>query len=52
MEIRFHLSDNKLTVFSLIDNLMKGAASQAVENLNRIFDFPLNTGLTEREGII
>jgi N-acetyl-gamma-glutamyl-phosphate reductase len=52
VEIRFHLSGNKLTVFSLIDNLMKGAASQAVENLNRIFDFPLSTGLTELEGLL
>ncbi len=52
VEIRFHLSGNKLTVFSLLDNLMKGAASQAVENLNRIFDYPLNTGLTELEGVL
>jgi N-acetyl-gamma-glutamyl-phosphate reductase len=52
VEIRFHLSGNKLTVFSLIDNLMKGAATQAVENLNRLFDYPLNMGLTELEGVL
>ncbi|MEO5969334.1 MAG: N-acetyl-gamma-glutamyl-phosphate reductase [Bdellovibrionia bacterium] len=52
VEIRFHLSGNKLTVFSLIDNLMKGAATQAVENMNLIFDYPLTTGLTELEGLL
>jgi N-acetyl-gamma-glutamyl-phosphate reductase len=52
VEIRFHLKGGKLTVFSLLDNLMKGAASQAVENFNRIYDFNLATGLTEIEGLL
>lgn len=39
--ISYELVGNKLYVFSVIDNLMKGAASQAVENLNRHLDLPL-----------
>jgi len=38
--ISYQLVDRKLYVFSVIDNLMKGAASQAVENLNRLLDLP------------
>jgi len=36
----------KLYLYSLIDNLRKGAASQAVENLNRLIDRPAALGLT------
>ena len=39
--ISYELIENKLYVFSTIDNLLKGAASQAVENLNRHLDLPL-----------
>lgn len=35
----------KLYLYSLVDNLLKGAASQAVENFNRIADLPIATGL-------
>ncbi|MFI3285318.1 MAG: N-acetyl-gamma-glutamyl-phosphate reductase [Rikenellaceae bacterium] len=34
-----------LLITSIIDNLLRGAAGQAVENMNRIFDLPLTTGL-------
>ena len=40
---------DKLYVFSTLDNLMKGAASQAVENFNRLLDLPLATGLIANE---
>lgn len=40
---------HKLYVFSVIDNLMKGAASQAVENLNRILDLPVHFSLGTSE---
>lgn len=43
--IGFQLTGSKLHVFSVIDNLMKGAASQAIENFNRSNDLPLATGL-------
>lgn len=51
-EIRYLVDGDKLHVFSLIDNLLKGAASQAVENLNRVLDLPVATGLNELEGTL
>lgn len=41
IHLSYTLVGTKLYVFSIIDNLMKGAASQAVENLNRVLDLPL-----------
>ena len=43
---------SKLYVYSCIDNLMKGAASQAVENLNRLLDLPLDAGLSTIEATL
>jgi N-acetyl-gamma-glutamyl-phosphate reductase len=43
--ISYELVDKKLYVFSCIDNLLKGAASQAVENLNRCLDLPVHFSL-------
>ena len=37
---------NKLVILSAIDNLIKGGAGQAVQNLNMKFNFPLKTALT------
>lgn len=45
--ISYTLTENKLYVFSVLDNLMKGAASQAVENLNRMLDLPAGFALHE-----
>ncbi len=36
---------DKLHIISLIDNLVKGASGQAVENMNLLFGLPENTGL-------
>jgi N-acetyl-gamma-glutamyl-phosphate reductase len=36
---------NQLIVMSIIDNLVKGAAGQAVQNMNLMFGFPEATGL-------
>ena len=36
---------NKIIVLSAIDNLIKGGAGQAIQNLNIKFNFPLKTGL-------
>ena len=44
--ISYQLVGQKLYVFSVIDNLLKGAASQAVENLNRFLDLPLHYSIT------
>jgi len=35
----------RLIIVSVIDNMLKGAAGQAVQNMNLIFDYPENTGL-------
>ncbi len=39
--------DNTVVVLSVIDNLVKGAAGQAVQNMNILFDLPENTALTQ-----
>jgi len=36
---------DKLVIMSVIDNLTKGAAGQAVQNMNIMFDLPEQTGL-------
>jgi N-acetyl-gamma-glutamyl-phosphate reductase len=51
-QIQYTVNGNKLYVFSYIDNLLKGAASQAVENFNRLYDLPVTAALTELEGVL
>ena len=36
---------NKYILFSAIDNLVKGASGQAIQNMNLLFKFPENRGL-------
>ena len=36
---------NKLIIFSAIDNLVKGASGQAIQNMNHVYKFPENLGL-------
>jgi N-acetyl-gamma-glutamyl-phosphate reductase len=36
---------NKIVIISAIDNLIKGGAGQAVQNLNMKFNFPIKTAL-------
>ncbi len=50
VHISYQVVGRKLYLFSLIDNLLKGAASQAVENFNSLHDFPVALGLEEMEG--
>lgn len=47
-DIAWHIDPrtNRVIVVSAIDNLMKGAAGQAVQNMNLIFGLPETTGLT------
>lgn len=53
---RVHLSyrvvGQKLYLFSVIDNLLKGAASQAVENFNQLHDYPVALALDGMEGTL
>jgi len=46
-DISLHIDErtNTLVVVSTIDNMVKGAAGQAVQNMNIIFDLPEDTGL-------
>jgi N-acetyl-gamma-glutamyl-phosphate reductase len=36
---------NKIVIFSAIDNLIKGASGQAIQNMNLMFKFPVSMGL-------
>ena len=36
---------NQIVIFSAIDNLIKGASGQAIQNMNLLYDFKENTGL-------
>ena len=40
-------SKNKIVIFSAIDNLIKGASGQAIQNMNLLFNFKEKTGLYE-----
>ena len=35
----------KIIIFSAIDNLVKGASGQAIQNMNLMYNFPENIGL-------
>ena len=37
--------NNQIIIFSVIDNLIKGAAGQAVQNMNLLFGFDETEGL-------
>ncbi|GMN89391.1 N-acetyl-gamma-glutamyl-phosphate reductase [Francisella sciaenopsi] len=41
----FSIKNNKIIIFSFIDNLFKGAVTQAIENLNNYYGLPITTGL-------
>ena len=36
---------NKIVIFSAIDNLIKGASGQAIQNMNIAYKFPESLGL-------
>lgn len=50
--ISYVVEGKKLYVFSCIDNLLKGAASQAIENFNRLSDLPLYVGISQLEPLV
>jgi N-acetyl-gamma-glutamyl-phosphate reductase len=50
--ITYRLLNKKILIFTSIDNLLKGAAAQAVENLNQWLGLPLETALSELEGVL
>lgn len=46
-DISLHLDErtNRLIIVSTIDNMVKGAAGQAIQNMNLLFNLPEDTGL-------
>jgi N-acetyl-gamma-glutamyl-phosphate reductase len=44
-DIGWHIEDGTILLFSVIDNLVKGASGQAVQNMNLRFGFNETTGL-------
>lgn len=44
-DISVHTNGKQAVIFSAIDNLVKGAAGQAVQNMNLMFGLPETTGL-------
>ena len=43
--IQLEKTENKLVIHSAIDNLLKGASGQAIQNMNLVFGFDETTGL-------
>ena len=37
---------NKIVIFSAIDNLVKGASGQAIQNMNLLYDFKENLAIS------
>lgn len=44
-DIGFEIANGKIIIVAVIDNLMKGASSQAVHNMNLMCGFPETTGI-------
>ena len=49
--IGYFVKNKQITLFSCLDNLLKGAASQAIENINAMYQLPLQTGLLPIRGV-
>lgn len=49
--IHLHKHENTLLITSAIDNLIKGASGQAVQNMNLMFDYSENEGLQLKAGV-
>ena len=43
--LSLEVHEGQLVVTSVIDNLLKGASGQAVENMNLVFGLPQDAGL-------
>ena len=46
ISVHLDLRTNTLIAVSAIDNMVKGAAGQAIQNMNIVFGFDEKTGLT------
>ena len=52
VHVQYDVVDGRLYLFSLIDNLLKGAASQAIENFNQMTGRPAAFGLESLQGVL
>ncbi len=43
--VHLHKYKNKILITSIIDNLLKGASGQAIQNMNLMFGFEETSGL-------
>lgn len=50
IHISFHIENGHICLFACLDNLWKGAASQAIENINTLYQLPVDTGLQLYKG--
>ncbi len=50
--ISYFVDNGKILLISCIDNLLKGAASQAIENINAWYQLPLHSGLLFEEELL
>ncbi|MDO5607735.1 MAG: N-acetyl-gamma-glutamyl-phosphate reductase [Capnocytophaga sp.] len=48
--VHLHKHEDKLLITSCIDNLLKGASGQAVQNMNLMYNLPEKTGLELKAG--
>jgi len=48
-DITFSVKDNVIIITSAIDNLIKGASGQAMQNLNKLFGFDQTLGIINKE---
>ncbi len=48
LQYKFDRRTNRIVIVSVIDNLVKGASGQAVQNMNILFGFPETMGLETR----
>ena len=47
IQVKVDQRTNRLVIFAVIDNLVKGAAGQAIQNMNLMFGQDQTTGLTQ-----
>ncbi|MDD2568106.1 MAG: Asd/ArgC dimerization domain-containing protein, partial [Clostridia bacterium] len=47
ISVKLDTRTGRIVICSVIDNLVKGAAGQAVQNMNILFGLPENTGLKQ-----
>lgn len=48
--VSFHIDNGNICLFTCLDNLWKGAASQAIENINTLYQLPVDAGLQFYKG--